>query len=69
MTGIVKFFDPVKGLGTIVSDLGREYFFRYTSLPKLNGKFVPLHPGEKVQFDIEQDMYYGEEAVNIHKIG
>jgi CspA family cold shock protein len=52
--GTVKFFDPDKGFGFIVSDRGRSDIFVGSSALKRT-KIATLRTGQRVMFDMTQD--------------
>jgi len=55
-TGIVEFFDPLKGVGYIKTQEGNSIAIEYKDLPIKDGQFVLLRKNQKVMFDI----YMGE---------
>lgn len=64
-SGIVEWFDPLKGVGYIKTDEGNFVAVNYKDLPIKDGQFVLLRKNQKVLFDI----YMGEmgaQAKNIN---
>jgi len=62
-TGIVKWFNDLKGFGFITPDLGGEDLFAHFSAIQMNG-FKTLKEGQKVKFEITQGPK-GKQASNI----
>jgi CspA family cold shock protein len=58
-TGIVKFFNTLKGFGFITSDQGKDYFIHISGL---NG--TTLTEGAKVEFETREGKK-GLEAYNV----
>lgn len=52
MQGVVKWFDPRKGYGFIISEQGEEFFVHYTGI--VSDSFKTLNEGERVTFDLEE---------------
>ena len=48
--GTVKWFDTVKGHGSIIADYGEELVFRITEKP--SGGFKPLTEYQRVEFEL-----------------
>lgn len=48
--GTVKWFDDIKGHGSIIADYGEELVFHITEKPK--GGFRPLSEYQRVEFDL-----------------
>ena len=59
-TGVVKWYDSVKGYGFILSDDGKDIFVHRTGLKNLQ----KLEPGQKVKFEVS-DGNKGPAAVNV----
>mmetsp|Transcript_131108 Transcript_131108/g.261651 ORF Transcript_131108/g.261651 Transcript_131108/m.261651 type:complete len:118 (+) Transcript_131108:57-410(+) len=64
MRGTVKFFNPERGFGFIVSE-EKDYFVHYTSIDSPAGTFKSLGDGEEVEFDVEQDQTGKLRAVRV----
>lgn len=60
--GTVKWFDPKKGWGFIVSKSGQELFVHYNDIAGVG--FKNLEAGQFVQYEIEQGRN-GEKAANV----
>jgi len=58
-TGVVKFFNALKGFGFITSNSGKDYFIHISAL---NG--ISLKDGDKVEFETRQGKK-GLEAFNV----
>ncbi len=66
-TGVIRWFNPVKGFGFIESEpAGREVFLYVSNWS--GGKGLALHVGDRVEFDIDE-MSNGYRARNVHKLG
>lgn len=64
-TGVVKWFNDQKGYGFIApDDGGKDVFVHHTAIT-MDG-FRTLAEGQKVQFDITQDVK-GARAINVSK--
>ena len=59
MTGTVKWFNAGKGYGFISNDEGGEDIFVHFSAINVDG-FKTLADGQKVSFDIEEDIKNGK---------
>lgn len=65
--GIVKWFDPKKGFGFIVSEsLDEDVMAHYSEL-KMEG-FKTAHTGDKVTFELDDSRDQGISAKNIQFI-
>ena len=62
MTGIVKWFNELKGFGFVTAEDGKDYFVHFSGI-KSEG-FKTLKEGQKVSFDLEEGER-GEQAVNV----
>lgn len=63
-TGIVKWFNEVKGFGFITQDGGSDVFVHYTAI-KQEG-FKTLEEGQRVEFDVVEGPK-GPQAANVMK--
>ncbi|MCK4385119.1 MAG: cold-shock protein [candidate division Zixibacteria bacterium] len=63
--GIVKWFNPKKGYGFIISDDGKEVFVHFSSIQ--GEGFKGLREGEEVKFEITKGEK-GEQATNVVKL-
>eukprot|EP00931_Biecheleriopsis_adriatica_P105491 TRINITY_DN80050_c0_g1_i1.p1 TRINITY_DN80050_c0_g1~~TRINITY_DN80050_c0_g1_i1.p1 ORF type:complete len:145 (-),score=31.54 TRINITY_DN80050_c0_g1_i1:81-458(-) len=61
--GSVKFFNPERGFGFIVSE-GQDYFVHYTGIESAGG-FRSLADGEEVEFDLEEDQSGKQRCVRV----
>lgn len=64
ISGIVEWFDTIRGIGFIKTDEGNLVYVNYADLPIVNGSFVILKPNQKVLFEIESSER-GPKAKNI----
>eukprot|EP00540_Astrosyne_radiata_P002238 CAMPEP_0116824452 /NCGR_PEP_ID=MMETSP0418-20121206/1405_1 /TAXON_ID=1158023 /ORGANISM="Astrosyne radiata, Strain 13vi08-1A" /LENGTH=115 /DNA_ID=CAMNT_0004452825 /DNA_START=143 /DNA_END=490 /DNA_ORIENTATION=+ len=55
MTGVVKWFDPKKGIGFLIPDDGSADVFVHYSAIYSSGGFKSLADGEPVEFDMVED--------------
>mmetsp|Transcript_76475 Transcript_76475/g.216196 ORF Transcript_76475/g.216196 Transcript_76475/m.216196 type:complete len:134 (+) Transcript_76475:88-489(+) len=62
-SGTVKFFNPERGFGFIVSE-GQDFFVHYTNIEPAGG-FRSLGDGEEVEFDVEEDHTGKQRAVRV----
>ncbi|MDR0714536.1 MAG: cold-shock protein [Bacteroidales bacterium] len=62
MKGTVKWFDPGKGFGFILTEEGNEVFVHYSEIAKEG--FKTLDQGQKVTFEIT-DGKKGLQAINV----
>ncbi|MBI5626927.1 MAG: cold-shock protein [Nitrosomonadales bacterium] len=66
LTGIVKWFNNVKGYGVITPDNGTEDLFAHFTSINMSGPKL-LNEGQKVAFEITQGVK-GKQASNIQVI-
>lgn len=64
ITGIVQWFDTMKGVGFIKTDEGNFVKVHYSNLPIKDGDFIIVKANQRVKFDIYEDIN-GPEAKNI----
>jgi CspA family cold shock protein len=62
MKGTIKWYNPRKGYGFILSEDGKEIFLHRTAVPA----DLRLNEGDKVEYEIE-DSERGPKAINIKK--
>jgi CspA family cold shock protein len=66
MTGTVKFFNATKGFGFIATEEGEDIFFHRSNVKNTGFRDV-LEQGDKVQFELKQEMK-GKRAYNIVRV-
>lgn len=64
-SGIVKWFDDIKGFGYIQSETGEEVFVHFTDIVQEKG-FRTLAPGNSVEFEVFRGEK-GPKAMNVIK--
>ena len=64
--GAVKWFDPERGFGFILSEDGEDLFFHQSSVQ--GGDYVVLDEGDRVEFDIAQGQEGKQNAINVYRI-
>ena len=64
--GAVKWFDPERGFGFILSEDGEDLFFHQSSVQ--GGDYVVLDEGDRVEFDIAQGQEGKQKAINVYRI-
>jgi CspA family cold shock protein len=65
-TGVVKFFNPVKGFGFITTTSGEDIFFHKSNVKNTGFRDV-LVQGDNVQFE-EKNEQKGKRAYNIVRV-
>ena len=65
MKGKVKWFNPEKGYGFIVSEDGKDVFVHFSAIQNVEG-YKSLDDGQEVEFDIV-DGPKGPQAANVIK--
>lgn len=55
MNGKVKWFDPKKGYGFIISDNGSQYFAFYNDIVNMSG-YKKLKRNQEVEFLVDQNV-------------
>lgn len=65
-TGVIKWFDNVKGYGFISANDGNDVFLHYSQI-KEEGNDKDMHEGESVSFDIVEKPK-GPSAINVQKL-
>lgn len=63
--GTVKWFNPKKGYGFILSEEGKEIFVHFSSIQ--GEGFKALREGDEVEFEITEGDK-GEQATNVTKL-
>ncbi len=61
--GIIKYFDPIKGYGFILTDDEDEVYFSVKDIHPKSRQITPRE-GLKVGFDLKREMK-GDRAVNV----
>lgn len=64
--GIVKFYNPAKGFGFIITTSGEEVFFHKSSV-KNTGFRDTLLQGDQVQFELKED-HKGKRAYSVARV-
>lgn len=75
--GVVKWYDVERGFGFITPDVvsrspgypnnhHRDIFVHYSAILE---EFKQLSEGERVYYDVSQELLYGPKAVNVRVVG
>lgn len=64
--GIVKWFDPERGYGFILTDEGEDVFVHQSAVQ--SGDYVILDQGDRVEFDIVEKEKGRPKAINVYRI-
>ncbi len=64
--GVIIDYKWQQGIGTIsLPGSDKAVFFNYKELPIKDGKYIRPSVNQKVEFDLERDIFYGLVAKNI----
>ena len=64
--GIVKWFDPERGFGFILTDEGDDVFVHQSAVQ--SGDYVVLDQGDRVEFEIVEKEKGRPKATNVYRI-
>ncbi len=65
--GTVKWFDPERGFGFILSDDGTDVFLHQSAIQ--GGDYVVLDEGDRVEFEIVEKEEGRLKAINVFRLG
>jgi CspA family cold shock protein len=63
--GAVKWFDPERGFGFILSEDGEDVFFHQSSVQ--GGDYVVLDQGDRVEFELAEGEKGKTKATNVYR--
>lgn len=65
--GVVKWFDPERGFGFILSEQGDDVFVHASAVQ--GGSYVVLDQGDRVEFELVEKEKGKPKAVNVYRVG